>query len=428
MIVLIPNCGFLSETSRMLGIAQALHARGGVIMLASHGGPYESILEESGLPYTRVAPAFDKAQTQAFLDSLLSMGVQRKPLYDLPFIREAVKAEADLFKRVGARMVVIGFNLVSLLSSRLAGIPLASSHAGAFVPPVLERRMCPVPVNPPKPILGALPASLQRWLANSVPWWLHDPVRHLNQVAHEMDLPRVPGMMGLMCADLTLVTEAPDVLGIDEAEMDAWRPLGHGLWPTTRMRYVGPLYARLKMPLPERVQRFVAAPGPVVYVSPTSVSEAFLRALVPAVAGAGARVLVGATVHDVRDLQCKQVMVEPVMPNHVLMPQVDAAVIMGGQGSVQTAMASGTPFVGMPYHGEQELNVSLAERFGMAIRLSPRAAGGPEMTAAVRRLLNDPGFRVGAARAKAKYAGMDGADRAAQVILHFLKDDQALAA
>lgn len=93
---------------------------------------------------------------------------------------------------------------------------------------------------------------------------------------------------------------------------------------------------------------------------------------------------------------------------------------MGGQGSVQTAMTCGTPFVGMPYHGEQELNVALAEARGMAIRLSPLAAGTPAMTAAVQRLLSEPEYRGRAREVKALYAGIDGADGCARAILDYL--------
>jgi UDP:flavonoid glycosyltransferase YjiC (YdhE family) len=37
MIALFPNCGFLSETSRMLHIAQALRQQGEPVCIATHG-------------------------------------------------------------------------------------------------------------------------------------------------------------------------------------------------------------------------------------------------------------------------------------------------------------------------------------------------------------------------------------------------------
>lgn len=56
MITLMPHCGFLSETSRMLHIAQALQARGEQIALATHGGPYTRVLDEAGMRPTRCSP------------------------------------------------------------------------------------------------------------------------------------------------------------------------------------------------------------------------------------------------------------------------------------------------------------------------------------------------------------------------------------
>ena len=205
----------------------------------------------------------------------------------------------------------------------------------------------------------------------------------------------------------------------DELENDPPRSGRRGFSP--RFRYVGPLFAQLDRPIPARVLQFLSESGPVVYVCPTSVRASFLRTLVPSVEAAGARVLVGATLHEVRDLESDRVLVEGVLPNHLILPEVDAAVLMGGQGSVQTAMASGTPFVGMPYHGEQELNVALAERRGMALRLSPADAGTPRMTEAVGRLLEDDTFRLNASRVRALYAETDGAAGAADAILEFLE-------
>ena len=224
-----------------------------------------------------------------------------------------------------------------------------------------------------------------------------------------------------MCGDLTLVTETPEVLGLSAERIEQWRPR----WPFrvrtgTTFRFSGPLYARLDLPVPDQVDHFLSGDDPVVYLAPTSVEEAYLRELIGAARTAGAKLLVGGTVHDVADLADERTMVTGVLPNHLVMPRVAAAVIMGGQGSVQTAVASGTPFVGLPMHGEQELNVAVAERLGMAIRMSPHRATTPDLAAAVRRLLDEPAFATAAARAARLYEGVDGAAGAADAILTWL--------
>lgn len=103
------------------------------------------------------------------------------------------------------------------------------------------------------------------------------------------------------------------------------------------------------------------------------------------------------------------------------MPCVDVAVTMGGQGSVQTAMCSGTPLVAVPLHAEQELNVDLAARQGMALAVARRHARGNRMTAAIRRAATAPQFKQQARRVQALYAKSDGAGQAATEIFVYLK-------
>ena len=102
------------------------------------------------------------------------------------------------------------------------------------------------------------------------------------------------------------------------------------------------------------------------------------------------------------------------------MPKVNVVVIMGGQGSVQCAMASGTPIIGFPFHGEQELNLALAERQGMGLRLSPKVASTPVLTRALKQMLYDPEAQRNSARVQALYEGVDGAVNAADAILGYL--------
>lgn len=420
MIVLFPNCSFLSETTRMLEIARALQARRAEVQIASHGGTFEHILDGSEFPWIRLAPKVDQEQATNFVERLVSLGLGGEPLLTQDFVREAVAAEAQLLQETHADMAVIGFNLTSFLSCRAAGVPLATSHGGAFVPPVFENNLAPNPVNPPVAAMKWLPDVLRWRLANFIPPRLRQPVRFLNKMADVLGVERVPSVAALMCGDLTLVTELPEILGIPRDELETWRPRSAHYRRGTQLRYVGPMFAHLDRPIPPRVMAFLEGPGPVIYVAPTSVSEGFLRGLVQAVQAAGERTLVAATIHDVSDLADERTCIAGILPNHRVMPEVDMAVIMGGQGSVQCAMASGTPIIGFPFHGEQELNLALAERQGMGMRLPPKAASTPRLTRAVSRMLSDTRAKSNAARVRALYQGVDGAANAADAILDYL--------
>jgi UDP:flavonoid glycosyltransferase YjiC (YdhE family) len=138
-----------------------------------------------------------------------------------------------------------------------------------------------------------------------------------------------------------------------------------------------------------------------------------------------ARVLVTATVHDLADLGDDRVFVERVLPSHEVMRQVDLAVIAGGQGSVQTAVASGLPFIGLPLQPEQDTNIALVERLGAGRRLAPRHAATPALTRLADDMLHDPGYRSAAARLQALYARIDGAGAAADAVLEYIAERPA---
>jgi UDP:flavonoid glycosyltransferase YjiC (YdhE family) len=419
---MLPQCSFLSEVSRALQIADALEQRGVTTVFAARGGTFASLITAAGHELRQLEPALTADGEERFLQAILSMGPgTSQDFYTDDELSAAIDAEVELLREVDADLVVTGFTLSAYVSTKVVGVPLTTDHGGTFVPPVLAHGICPAPVNNPDPNLAKLPLRVQRWLANRVPPLLRGPVRQLNRHATQRGVERLPGLMALMCGDLTLITDLPNVIGLSDAELKRWRPgLAARAPKGCTFRFTGPLYARLDLPVPDDVRTFLADPQPVVYIALTSVSAPFLRSVVEEVRNCGAKILVAAGPLDVGDLAGDRVLVTGVLPNHLVMPLVSAAVIMGGQGSVQTAMASGTPFVGLPYHGEQELNVAVAERLGMAIRMRPDKAATPALSQAVSRLLNETGFSRSAAAAARTYEGVDGAGTAADVIVEHL--------
>jgi UDP:flavonoid glycosyltransferase YjiC (YdhE family) len=128
------------------------------------------------------------------------------------------------------------------------------------------------------------------------------------------------------------------------------------------------------------------------------------------------------TVHDLADLDGGPVLVETLLPSDRIMPRVAVAVTTGGQGSVQTAVASGVPLAGIPLQPEQDLNVHLLQRQGMALCVPPQRASGAAMTNAVRRLLDQPDYREQASRLQSVVAKVDGPAGAARAIRRYLAE------
>jgi UDP:flavonoid glycosyltransferase YjiC (YdhE family) len=209
---------------------------------------------------------------------------------------------------------------------------------------------------------------------------------------------------------------------VPQAELEAWRPHGAAYRPGARLVYTGPLFARLDLPVPPGVQPFLDRSRPTAYVVLSSSTPEMLRTVVARVRAAGLRVIVGATIHDFGPVDDADVVVAGILPSHVVMPRVHMVVCMGGQGTVQCAMASGVPLVGIPLHPEQELNVDLAVRHGMGLAMAPRHADTARLTDAVRRVVHEPAFAVQAQRVQCHYTGFDGATRAADAIRAYLDD------
>jgi UDP:flavonoid glycosyltransferase YjiC (YdhE family) len=423
MICLMPNCCFLSETSRILEIYKALQARdtGGSagVRILTHGGPYENMLRAAGVPYDLIGPGVSTQRYEKFLRSLPGIGSPDQSMWTDDELREYALAEAAYFRRHQVSVAVTGWTLTALLSTRLAGIPLVTEHAGSFLPPVFERGMLP---TPPMPI--GLPA--ERWLPERIRRRLYNQgiprlgiyTSGFNRVAAELGVEPVPSFPAMLLGDLTLVTDVPELLGLSRAEVDGWKPRDPVRYrPGTTLRYAGPIYAHLDVGVPDAVRTFLAGSRPVIYVAITSSTAALVRNVVAALSPLDARILVAATTHDLSDLASDQTLIAGVLPSHLVMPDVDLAVIAGGQGSVQTALGSGVPFIGIPLQPEQDANVAFAERQGAARLITQDQAATPALAAAARELLGSPEAHRSACRLKQAFAAVDGPAAAADAVL-----------
>jgi UDP:flavonoid glycosyltransferase YjiC (YdhE family) len=239
-----------------------------------------------------------------------------------------------------------------------------------------------------------------------------------DRVARELGVDGIPSFAALLLGDLTLVTDVPEVFGVPREYVDGWRPRRPAAYRAgARLRYVGPIFAHFDTPIPERVEQILDAGRPIVYVAITSSPPELVRSVVAALRPLDADIILAASGHDLRHLEGDGVTVEPLLPSHKIMPRVDLAVTAGGQGSVQTALASGVPLIGIPLQGEQDANVWLAQRTGAARLVAKRDAGTDAMTSAARELLTDSTYRTNSARIARIYAAADGPGAAADAII-----------
>ncbi|NEA34441.1 nucleotide disphospho-sugar-binding domain-containing protein [Streptomyces sp. SID13031] len=389
MICLLPHCAYLSETSRMLELHRALTELGLPVRVATHGGPHERLL--AGIPYDVLGPGLSASRAARFVGSAVGLGDPGQSMYDDDEIRSYVQTEAEYFRAHGITVAVTGFTLTALLSSRLAGVQVITEHAGSFVPPVFERYLPP----------DRKPARIEAYCSG------------FNRVAESLGIEGIPSLAALLLGDLSLVPEVAEVLSVSATELAAWTPDGDpGYRPNSRLAAVGPLFAHLDLPLPDRVQKFLSHPGPTIYLAMTSTPPTQVRAAIAELSSLDLRILVAGTIHDLSDLATDRILVGATLPSHLVMPQVDLAITTGGQGSVQTAMASGTPLLGIPLHIEQDLNVALVERLGAARHATPT----DNLATLAAQMLDNRSHAAAAERIQKLYAAVDGPAQAAEAI------------
>jgi hypothetical protein len=70
--VCIPNCAFLSETSRQIAIYKALMASGMPAVLATRGGPHGFLFDQKGVPCTRLDPKLQHMEAAHYLAAIFN--------------------------------------------------------------------------------------------------------------------------------------------------------------------------------------------------------------------------------------------------------------------------------------------------------------------------------------------------------------------
>jgi glycosyltransferase (activator-dependent family) len=89
---------------------------------------------------------------------------------------------------------------------------------------------------------------------------------------------------------------------------------------------------------------------------------------------------------------------EPWVPLEALAATCSAAVNHAGGGTLSTFAAHGVPQLTLPYHFDEPILGHAIAEAGAGLCIDPGEATGDTIRAAVKRLLDEPGFREGAVR------------------------------
>jgi MGT family glycosyltransferase len=104
------------------------------------------------------------------------------------------------------------------------------------------------------------------------------------------------------------------------------------------------------------------------------------------------------------------------IPQLDVLPHVQAVLCHGGHNTVCEALREGLPLVVMPIRDDQPVIAEQVVRAGVGLRLRFGRTRPDELATAVRRVLEEPGFREAAARVQASFRAAGGAQAAAEAV------------
>ena len=401
-LLFAPETINLAETTRMIEIARACQRNFHCIFFG-YSDKFSGLIEQAGFEFRRMQPWL----TDAKIEHLWK--VDRMESFADPFtqaeLQTRVRSELDLYAKVNPTALVMGFTLSAVISARAARLPLVYVIPFPLSRPYLEANLAAWPDAFDLPVLRWLPknwldAAANRWLLNTRLW-----IGPFQRVARQYGLPPIRRLVDIYEGDYTLVTDIPELTRVPSLP-DRWQ-------------YVGPIFAHLEGEIPAEVQA-MADHKPLIYCAMgSSANRDILQTVLHSFEGAPYTVIapVKAHVDSTPSLALPEnVHVFDWLPAHKVNPLADLAVIHGGQGTVQTACASGTPFVGIGLQPEQEGNIDFVVRFGSALRVKKSQLSQRNLLQAIESLLSNPQARRRAAELQAIFSQWDGVARSAEFI------------
>lgn len=415
VVVVVPafNAG---DTTRGIESARALRAAA-----ARHGGSadiefwyptsttqYDQAIRDAGFRTRTFAMHFD----DQLVDQVMTADHEGAEFFtDSRQAGELLDLLLDELRTTAPDLVVYGFLPPVGVATQILGIPSA-----CYSPFPADRRwvsrnfLRDVPDELASSPLGHLPSRVQkgaaRLLSAVVPTtgFFRQPSTVRAGLARGW-CPTQPNLFGMLAADAQLVNDLPSFY---EGER-----MGE------HIHLAGPLFNSPEdAEVPDDVREwFEQGTGPRVFVAMGSSGEKkYLLDAVEAVSRTDCTAVVlvpphVATLDEARrrlDGPGRVLLTDAFVPAPAVNAMADVAVIHGGQGTVQTAVASGTPVVGVGMQWEQAGNLDKLVAAGSGIRIRRGDWAPDTVERALRRVVDEPRFRQAAHRLQRDFEAVDG--------------------
>lgn len=366
----------IAETTRMIEVA-SIFKDDYECHFFSYGGQFNHLVEDEGYTLHHLTPIEDDEKIQHLWK--VDRGEKFSQPWTLQELDQRIQSEISLIDEVKPEFAFLGSVLSFSLSCKIRNIKLFNVVPLALTRPYLEAGL---PISPFWP----------KWVNRLATYaFLHVPllIGNFRKIAKKYGISPPKNALDVWSGNVNIVAEVKE-LSLLKTFPEHWY-------------FSGPLFAHLKQSIPEDVQKaLLSTSKPKIYFAMGSSAnhQVLIKALQ---AFEGLDVLVVAPIKShlrPSDNVPNNVMVTDWLPALEVMNYVDLAVTHGGQGTVQTTVISGKPFLGIGMQPEQELNIFGFVKFGNALQLSKSKVSKKQITKAIQQLIVDESFKRKALEAK----------------------------
>ncbi|MFH1964752.1 MAG: nucleotide disphospho-sugar-binding domain-containing protein [Acidobacteriota bacterium] len=398
----------LAETGRMIEIARAARKHFKVIF-ASYGGQFEQLIEGEGFHLERMTPRLTQEKLARLRVILSGETLNTVGYLSAKELAARIPNEIAFFKEVKPAAVLTGWCLSVTISTRAAGIPFVNVLHSTTVREYYEAGFQSWPDRSDFGFVRWLfrndEERMNRWVSRLV-LKLAAPVRAYNAVGPTYGLPKFKNFIDLIECDHTLLADIPEWVGFPGVRLS--------------LHYIGPLPARLDLPIPDEVISMPRDKPMVYFAMGSSGKPGLVAEILAGFRNKPYRVIAPVKSHIEQitvDIP-ENVVVTGFLPAHKVNPMADISVIHGGQNTVMNACLSGTPIIGIGMHPEQQANLDVCVRKGFAIRLNKKRATAADVLAAIDSLLSNEAAMTAVETFRRQLAEWDGPENAT----NFLKE------
>ncbi|MFA5173145.1 MAG: nucleotide disphospho-sugar-binding domain-containing protein [Candidatus Paceibacterota bacterium] len=393
------------------------------IIFLSHGSRFEQKVLDLG---------FEVYQTEPKLPGVgLYQDIGMTPesfIGDKNLAKEMIKGEIKAYKELKPDIVLYGFWPMAGLARRMVEKEIPGI---CFIPlPLTEAFLDVIPDVPDQvKFLAVFPYKTRLWIFRHIPHFIKSRIplirqNNIREAAAELGWKGEPllNLFNLLKADLTIVNDLPDYYDQSKFPKD--------------VIFTGPLFAKTtnEEPIDLEIQKVFDPQNGKIKIFCTlssSGSKEMLKEVIKVFTyGEGLNwnaVILSPhfSIEEAYKILGKRegvYITDKFIPAQKVNAMADIVVCHGGQGTVQTAIHSGTPLVGVAAQQEQFINLSNVAARGAGVRI-PRAKWDTKnIQKSVSKIIADKRYREAMLKLRERINSMDGEKNAAEAIWKKIKE------